>query len=181
MIARRLVGMHGSKATHKVGVYVRRFSTTSPAVDWKAFAEGNLRQGVLLDTSLLSTVLEKQSLCEWLRMVREKSGTIGVCRWSPSEYTASPFLIAQGTKANQVEKVVKKIGWKVIPGLGSTLRSTEIAEDVVGREHTSLMKGRPADVSPAKYLKTKKGGKDWTKVLKDSHIDVALAAEGHSQ
>ncbi|KAF3915559.1 hypothetical protein ABW21_db0205444 [Orbilia brochopaga] len=72
------------------------------------------------------------------------------------------------------------MGVKVFRGLSSTLRSTDIGEDINAARFFGLMEGRPADMSPSKYAKVKTG-KDWSGVLKESHVNVGLASESHAR
>ncbi|KAJ6261710.1 hypothetical protein Dda_2508 [Drechslerella dactyloides] len=162
------------------------FITTGNAVGWRDFSAGKLGQGVLLDSNILSAVLERDNLDPWVSKVL-KTARVGVCQMSILEHLCSPIVIQQQMQYKDVVAKLKAKGITLLSGPCLSGRSTQLSSKVLKAEfelrsakRTAGLKRKGEEPGSAETAADPaKKGFPWEKMLGRSRVDVALACEGH--
>ncbi|KAJ6263385.1 hypothetical protein Dda_1948 [Drechslerella dactyloides] len=144
----------------------RQFSTTGQAVGWAKFARGKLGgKGVLLDTNILSLILESNKLDGWLRKTASHS-QIATCRLNLLEHISSSVIIMD-TEHDEIIAGLKAKGVHTIDGPCQSADSTSLACRVLREEFEhQAVEGHVVG---------------WRGKMKQSRVDLAFACEGHTK
>ncbi|KAK6329742.1 hypothetical protein TWF696_003607 [Orbilia brochopaga] len=157
---------NGESARSSWSKYIRQSSTTGEPVRWAQFAQGKPRgKGALLDTNVLTIVLESSKLDSWLRNAAGRS-KIATCQLNVLEHISSSKVIKLKEHGDVVAELEAK-GVDVIDGPCASSESTSLGCRALRKEFERR------EIAGAVV--------GWRGMLQKIRADLTFVCEGHSK
>ncbi|KAJ6258857.1 hypothetical protein Dda_5752 [Drechslerella dactyloides] len=140
------------------------------------------KAGVLLDTNLLTPILEGSELSGWLARVQKYSPNITTTRHNVIEYLSSPHIIE--TTVLTYKDIVDQLQRHQITvtdgELCSTTEACELCCAILRNELEQTLKSATIGKTLATGKKKQKATKlEWVNIMEKSRNDLYMACEAH--